>query len=86
MAGSKSVVARELWQTMEHSMGVMLRLRKVWWLLLVSMVRLRRSAAQERSEAWFWGRRVWRIGWRKVEYRFRGMWIRAKVPSWMGRG
>jgi hypothetical protein len=61
MAGSKRDVTREVWQTIETSMGVMEMLRKPWW---ESSVRLRRS--ESRLEGWDWGRRVCRIGLRKI--------------------
>lgn len=62
IAGSKTVSAQNLWQTMEHSMGVTLTLRKTcWW----SAVRPLLAAGVVLSEH-VWGRRTRRMGWRNV--------------------
>lgn len=89
MAGSKTVAAQEEGQTMEHSRGVMEMFRKVqvssWWWMAV-------ADDDEDGElfnggnGWLGGRRIWRMGWRKVEYRGRGMWIRLSVPSCKQKG
>lgn len=62
MAGSKMEEAREMWQTMETSMGVIEMLRKPWW-----ESRAREAREESRLGSWDCGRRVRRIGWRKVE-------------------
>jgi len=70
MAGSKTVLAQIEWQTMEHSMGVTEMLRKPFW------------ESGLRPSGVLRGRKTWRMGWRKLEYRLSGMWMRLKVPSY----
>jgi hypothetical protein len=68
MAGSNTDSAQAELQTMEHSMGVTLMLRKPW--LWFSMVRA--SKPFRLVGSWLGGRRTLRIGWRRFGYRSRG--------------
>jgi hypothetical protein len=61
MAGSKTDFAQAELQTMEHSMGVTLMLRKP--LLWPSMVR---SAPALCVGSWLGGRRTFRMGWSRL--------------------
>lgn len=61
MSGRKWVVEREVWQTMEASMGVMDMFRK-GFSGVVSRVRFEVDVEREVG----WGRRIRRMGWRRV--------------------
>lgn len=62
MAGSKTDFAQAELQTMEHSMGVTLMLRKpLLWFATV------RSSPALLLGSWLGGRRTLRMGWRRLE-------------------
>jgi hypothetical protein len=63
--GANTCVAQVVWHTMEHSMGVMEMLRKPC--LLSSERPSRRPSGSLADVGPPWGRRTWRIGWRRAE-------------------
>lgn len=66
MAGSKTAQAQEEGQTTEHSRGVMEMFRNVvsswWWRKLPTG-----GEGVADGNGWLGGRRICRMGWRKVE-------------------